>query len=80
MCGDSAMLSSPGQFIELRTEGGSVLSDDDSGRSDFCCGDANLFFTAGPLQEGRAAVRVRPFSMSSQTNGDLEVVFTSTGP
>lgn len=67
-------------FIELRTEGGSLLTDDDSGRSDFCWGDANLVFTASPLQEGRASVIVRPFSMSSPDYGDLEVIFTSTGP
>jgi len=67
-------------FIELRTESGSVLSDDDSGRSDFCWGDANLVFTAGPLQEGRASVIARPYSLSSPTYGDLEVIFTSTGP
>jgi hypothetical protein len=66
--------------IDLRTEGGSVLSDDDSGRSDFCWGDAHLQFTAGPLQEGPALVVVRPLSMYSPVNGEMEVVFTIREP
>ncbi len=66
--------------IELRTEGGSVLSDDDSGRSDFCWGDAHLQFTAGPLQEGPALVVVRPLSMYSQVYCEMEVVFTIREP
>lgn len=63
-------------FIELRTEGGSVLIDDDSGRNSFCWGDAHLAFTAGPLHEGRATVTVRPYNASSSDYGDLEVIFT----
>lgn len=67
-------------YIELRTEGGSILSDDDSGRNDFCWGDARLSFTASPLQEGRATVIVRPLTMYSPTYGDLDVVFTMSAP
>lgn len=67
-------------FVQLTTEGGSVLSDDDSGRNDNCWGDAHLSFTAGPLQEGRAFVVVRPFSTLSPSYSDMDVVFTIGSP
>ncbi len=67
-------------FVELTTEGGSVLSDDDSGRNDNCWGDACLSFTAGPLQEGRAFVVVRPYSTMSPSYSDMDVVFTVGSP
>lgn len=67
-------------FVQLTTQGGSVLSDDDSGRNDNCWGDAHLSFTAGPLQEGRAFVVVRPYSTQSPSYSDMEVVFAIGGP
>ncbi|MFO7626421.1 MAG: hypothetical protein R6V62_04110 [Candidatus Fermentibacteraceae bacterium] len=67
-------------FVQLTTEGGSVLSDDDSGRNDNCWGDAHLSFTAGPLQEGRAFVVVRPYNTLSPSYSDMDVVFTVGSP
>lgn len=67
-------------FVQLTTEGGSVLSDDDSGRNDNCWGDAHLSFTAGPLQEGRAFVVVRPYNTVSPSFSDMDVVFTIGSP
>jgi len=67
-------------FVQLTTLEGSVLSDDDSGRNDNCWGDAHLSFTAGPLQEGRAFVVVRPYSQYSPSYSDMDVVFTIGGP
>lgn len=67
-------------FVQLTTQEGSVLSDDDSGRNDNCWGDAHLSFTAGPLQEGRAFVVVRPYSTLSPSYSDMEVVFTIGSP
>lgn len=67
-------------FVQLTTREGSILSDDDSGRNDNCWGDANLTFTAGPLQEGMAFVVVRPYSMYSPSYSDMEVVVTTGTP
>lgn len=66
-------------FVQLTTQDGSVLSDDDSGRNDNCWGDAHLTFTAGPLQEGRAFVVIRPFSQYSPSYSDMDVIFTIGG-
>lgn len=74
----ASLVSNMDSFIELRTEGGSILTDDDSGRNDFCWGDANLSFTAGPLQQGLASVTVRPLNLYGSTFGDLDVIFTIT--
>ena len=67
-------------FVQLTTQEGSVLSDDDSGRNDNCWGDAHLSFTAGPLHEGRAFVVVRPYNNYSPTYSDMDVVFTIGSP
>jgi fermentation-respiration switch protein FrsA (DUF1100 family) len=61
-------------YIELRTAGGSVLSDDDGGDN---WSDARLAFDATALQAGEACLIVRPYYYSSSnTWGDVRVSFT----
>lgn len=62
-------------YVELRTEGGSVLYDDDSGPN---WSDARLSFTATALNEGEAVLVVRPYSTYTPDIGDLTLTVTST--
>ncbi len=61
-------------FVELRTEGGSVLSDDDSGPN---WSDALLTFTASALNAGEAVLVVRPYSTYSTYTGDVTLELSS---
>lgn len=63
-------------YVELRTEGGSVLSDDDSGGP--CWGDARLSFTATVLNAGEAILVVRPYFDRNTRAGNLTLSVTST--
>lgn len=62
-------------YVELHTEGGSVLYDDDSGPS---WNDARLSFTATALNAGEAVLVVRPYSTYTTDIGDLTLTVTST--
>ncbi len=62
-------------YVELRTEGGSILYDDDSGPN---WNDARLSFTATALNAGEAVLVVRPYSTYSTSVGDLTLSVTST--
>ncbi|MDM7992929.1 MAG: hypothetical protein QUS11_06400 [Candidatus Fermentibacter sp.] len=62
-------------YVELRTEGGSVLYDDDSGPN---WNDARLSFTATALYAGEAVLVVRPYSTYTPDTGDLTLTVTST--
>lgn len=60
-------------YVELRTAGGSVLSDDDGGEEGL---DARLAFTATALQSGEAELIVSPYRYSSSNRwGDMRVTF-----
>ena len=62
-------------YVELRTEGGSVLYDDDSGPN---WNDARLSFTATALYAGEAMLVVRPYSTYTPDTGDLTLTVSST--
>ena len=63
-------------YIELRTAGGSVLSDDDGGGSSGNWADARLAFDATSLQAGEACLIIRPYYYSSSNEwGDVIVTF-----
>ncbi len=63
-------------YVELRTEGGAVLCDDDSGGP--CWGDARLSFTATVLNAGEAILVVRPYFDRNIRAGNLTLSVTST--
>lgn len=62
-------------YVELHTEGGSILYDDDSGAN---WNDARLSFTATALNAGEAVLVVRPYSTYTSSVGDLTLTVTST--
>lgn len=67
-------------YIELRTAGGSVLSDDDSGTGSNW-NDARLAFDASALNVGEACLIVRPYYYStSNTWGDMRITYTRGTP
>jgi hypothetical protein len=60
-------------YLELHTEGGSVLSDDDGGDN---WNDARLAFQASALHEGRALLIVRHYSEYSPEAGTVTLTFS----